>query len=76
MENSSSKLNQLAALPKRAIFSEAPMATAIVAAPLVDENQLPGKKGRGRPKIVGVRPWEAEGICRALWYRRKKENQL
>lgn len=27
----------------------------------------------GRPKFEGVRPWEAEGISRAAWFRRKKE---
>jgi hypothetical protein len=26
----------------------------------------------GRPKFEGVRPWEAEGISRASWFRRKK----
>jgi hypothetical protein len=26
----------------------------------------------GRPKFEGVRPWEAEGMSRAAWFRRKK----
>ena len=28
---------------------------------------------RGRPRILGPRPWEAEGISRRTWYRRKAE---
>ena len=32
----------------------------------------PGKK-MGRPRFEGVRPWEAEGISRAAYFRRKKE---
>src|SRR4029077_4981902 len=28
---------------------------------------------RGRPKVAGVRPWEAEGLSRAAWYRRRKD---
>lgn len=31
----------------------------------------PGKLKRGRPKIEGARPWEAEGVSRRTWYRRK-----
>ena len=30
------------------------------------------RRGRGRPKFEGVRPWEAEGISRAEYFRRKK----
>jgi hypothetical protein len=26
---------------------------------------------RGRPKITGQRPWEAEGMSRRTWYRRR-----
>jgi hypothetical protein len=35
---------------------------------------LPGpqKRGRGRPRVEGVRPWEAEGVSRRTWERRKK----
>jgi hypothetical protein len=29
------------------------------------------KRGRGRPKVEGQRPWQAEGISRASWYRRR-----
>jgi hypothetical protein len=28
-------------------------------------------KGRGRPKVEGERPWEAAGMSRRTWYRRK-----
>ena len=30
----------------------------------------------GRPKASGVRPWEAEGISRAEYFRRKKAGRL
>lgn len=30
-----------------------------------------GKRERGRPKVEGVRPWEAAGLSRTEWYRRK-----
>jgi hypothetical protein len=34
------------------------------------------KRGRGRPrKAISEQPWEAEGISRALWYRRQKEKR-
>jgi hypothetical protein len=29
------------------------------------------KRGRGRPKITGPRPWQTEGISRRTWYRRR-----
>jgi hypothetical protein len=29
-------------------------------------------KERGRPKIEGQRPWEAEGVSRRTWERRQK----
>ena len=29
----------------------------------------------GRPKIVGQRPWEKEGVSRRTWYRRKAEGR-
>jgi hypothetical protein len=29
------------------------------------------KKGRGRPKVEGERPWEAAGMSRRTWYRQK-----
>ena len=32
-------------------------------------------RGRGRPKSEGVKPWEAEGVSRASWYRRKTEGK-
>ena len=28
-------------------------------------------RGRGRPKVEGERPWEAEGLSRRTWYRRQ-----
>jgi hypothetical protein len=31
-----------------------------------------GARRVGRPKIEGVRPWEAEGVSRAAYFRRKK----
>lgn len=30
---------------------------------------------RGRPKVEGARPWEAAGISRRTYYRRKAEEQ-
>jgi hypothetical protein len=27
----------------------------------------------GRPKVEGVRPWEAAGVSKATWFRRKRE---
>jgi hypothetical protein len=35
----------------------------------------PVKRGRGRPKVEGQRPWQAEGISRASWYRRRLSEQ-
>lgn len=32
---------------------------------------VPLKRGRGRPKIAGPRPWETEGISRQAWYKRR-----
>lgn len=31
-----------------------------------------GKLRRGRPKVEGVRPWEAAGMSRRTWERRRK----
>jgi hypothetical protein len=31
-----------------------------------------GPRG-GRPKVEGVRPWDAAGVSKATWFRRKKE---
>ena len=31
-----------------------------------------GIKKRGRPRIEGVRPWQAEGVSRRTWERRQK----
>lgn len=33
------------------------------------------KRGKGRPKSTKPKPWEAEGISKALWYRRRKETK-
>lgn len=33
------------------------------------------KRGRGRPKIVGPRPWETEGVSRKTWYKRRANKQ-
>ena len=30
------------------------------------------KRGRGRPKSTDPKPWEIEGISKALWYRRRQ----
>lgn len=30
------------------------------------------KRGKGRPKSTKPKPWEAEGISKALWYRRRR----
>lgn len=35
----------------------------------------PTKRSRGRPKIDGPRPWEAEGISKAKYYRRRAEQK-
>jgi hypothetical protein len=39
----------------------------------------PGPSGakpkRGRPKVEGVRQWEAEGVARRTWYRRQEEKR-
>ena len=35
----------------------------------------PVAKGRGRPKVEGERPWEAAGVSRRTWYRRKAERE-
>lgn len=37
-------------------------------------SRLPVLK-RGRPKVIGTRPWEAAGMSRRSWYRRQKANQ-
>jgi len=47
----------------KAVLSKAEKAAAPLAVP----------KGRGRPKTEGVRPWEAEGISKALYYRRRQK---
>lgn len=31
------------------------------------------KRGRGRPKIEGLRPWESQGISKRTYYRRLAE---
>jgi hypothetical protein len=33
------------------------------------------KRGRGRPKITGKRPWEIAGMARRTWYRRQAEKK-
>lgn len=33
------------------------------------------KRGPGRPKIEGPRPWQVEGISRSTWNRRRKAEQ-
>lgn len=47
------------------ILAEAEKAAAPLASP----------KGRGRPKVEGMRPWEAEGISKALYYRRRAKDK-
>lgn len=34
------------------------------------------KRGPGRPKIDGKRPWEIAGMSKRSWYRRKAEGKL
>lgn len=34
------------------------------------------KRGPGRPKIAGERPWEAAGLSKRTYYRRKAEGKL
>lgn len=50
--------------------------TAQDAAPSSDGGRvaIQGVK-RGRPRITEPRPWEAEGISRAQWYRRQAEKR-
>jgi hypothetical protein len=42
----------------------------------VVERKAPAAKaagrGRGRPRVEGERPWEAEGVSRRTWERRRK----
>lgn len=33
------------------------------------------KRGRGRPKIEGPRPWDVEGISKRTWHRQQKKNK-
>jgi hypothetical protein len=33
------------------------------------------KRGRGRPRITGQRPWESEGISKRTYYRRQEEKR-
>lgn len=33
-----------------------------------------GAGKRGRPKVEGARPWEAEGVSRMTYYRRQKKD--
>ena len=40
---------------------------------LAARREREGKNKIGRPRFDGVRPWEAEGVSRATWFRRKKE---
>lgn len=37
-----------------------------------DGLRISPKRGRGRPKIEGQRPWQVEGISRQAWYKRKR----
>jgi hypothetical protein len=37
---------------------------------LIAETKI--RRGRGRPKIEGERPWELAGMSRASWYRKQK----
>jgi hypothetical protein len=47
-----------------------------VLAPLVEaEGASLMAKRRGRPKADGERPWEAAGVSRRTWYRRKAEEE-
>jgi hypothetical protein len=51
-------------------------AAGSAAAPAV--RQPPAKKPKGqagRPRVEGKRPWEAEGISRRTWERRRKKGQ-
>jgi hypothetical protein len=38
----------------------------------VTASKLKVMKGRGRPRVEGERPWEAAGVSRRTWERRKK----
>lgn len=31
------------------------------------------KRGRGRPKVTGKRPWEIEGVSKRTYYRRRQK---
>ena len=43
-----------------------------------DSMSAPDKpvRGRGRPKVTGPRPWEAEGISKSTYYRDRKKDRL
>jgi len=52
-----------------------PLAGARVTVDIGAAERLPPANSNrkvGRPKVEGVRPWDAEGISRAVWFRRKK----
>ena len=56
-------------LRPRAVRVEAPKVLARVSA--VTASKLKVMKGRGRPRVEGERPWEAAGVSRRTWERRK-----
>ena len=61
------------------------VATVVTVAPVVDKTTTVKElreevakvenRGRGRPKSEGVKPWDAEGVSRAVWYRRKNDGK-
>jgi hypothetical protein len=55
--------------PKPAAAKPRPKQAAQQAAPA---EAKPKHAGGRPPKYVGEKPWAKEGICRALWYRRRQ----
>ena len=70
---------------KPPMSGEGYVATVVTVAPVVDKTTTVKElreevakvenRGRGRPKSEGVKPWDAEGVSRAVWYRRKTEGK-
>ena len=56
--------------PRRKVAGNSPSR----AKPAVVASSPPeAKRGRGRPKVEGQKPWESAGMSKASWYRRKKK---
>jgi hypothetical protein len=38
----------------------------------IKSGKLSLKRGRGRPKVTGPRPWETEGVSKTTYYRERR----